>query len=166
MAEHLTADYIGRRIEHAGAVMRCLHVKHPSTLLAQGRVLMIREALEGDAPRGDKHAYPMPSARDVSLMDEALSWILLIPNETKRRVVSLRSQYHPLRERHVMSWRACGAALRVSDKSAQRWHAEALAFLQAALAGWEVKNPAGCRVLAGHISLLWLEIAKGGAASR
>ena len=161
----LTADYIGRRIEHAGAVMRCLCVKHPSTLLAQGRALMVREALEGYAPRGDARAYPMPSARDVSLMDEALAWILLIPNQTKRRVVSLRSQYHPLRERHVMSWRACGATLRISDKSAQRWHAETLTFLQAALAGWEVKNPAGCRVLAGHISLAWLEEGEGKKAA-
>ncbi len=83
----------------------------------------------------------MPGPRDVSLMDEALSWVLLIPNQTKRRVVSLRSQYHPLRERHVMSWRACGTSLRISDKSAQRWHAEALAFLEMALAGWEVKIP-------------------------
>jgi hypothetical protein len=156
MKLQLTADYVGRRIEHAGAVMRCLSVKHPSTLLAQGRVMMIREAVEGCVPGGDARAYPMPSPRDVSLMDEALSWILLIPNETKRRVVSLRSQYHPLRERHVMSWRACGTSLRISDKSAQRWHAEALAFLEMALAGWEVKNPAGCRVLAGHISLAWL----------
>jgi hypothetical protein len=47
----LTADYIGRRIEHAGAVMRCLCVKHPSTLLAQGR-----EVFEGYMP-GSGGAY-------------------------------------------------------------------------------------------------------------
>ena len=119
MKLQLTADYVGRRIEHAGAVMRCLCVKHPSTLLAQGRAMMIREALEGYVPGGDARAYPMPSPRDVSLMDEALAWILLIPNETKRRVVSLRSQYHPLHERHVMSWRACGTSLRIATTLAQ-----------------------------------------------
>ncbi|HEY1857481.1 hypothetical protein [Acidocella sp.] len=53
MTQHLTADYIKRRIEHAGAVMRCLCVKHPSTLLAQGRALMISEALEGYVPGGE-----------------------------------------------------------------------------------------------------------------
>jgi hypothetical protein len=161
MTQHLTADYIKRRIEHAGAVMRCLCVKHPSTLLAQGRAAMISEALEGYVPGGEG-AYPTPGPRDVSLMDEALSWVLLIPNQTRRRLVSLRSQYHPLRERHVLSWRACGERLRISDKSAQRWHAEALEFLEAALAGWEVKSPAGCRVLEGHISWAWLGAEEGG----
>ena len=136
--------------------MRCLCVKHPSTLLAQGRAALIREVFEGYVPGGEG-AYPTPGPRDVSLMDEALSWVRLIPNQTKRRLVSLRSQYDPLRERHVLSWRACGATLHISDKSAQRWHAEALAFLETALVGWEIKSPTGCRVLEGHIRLGWLE---------
>jgi hypothetical protein len=154
----LSAEYIGRRIEHGGAVMRCLCVKHPSTLLAQGRAMMISAALEGYVPGGGGD-YPTPGPRDVSLMDEALSWVLLIPNQTRRRLVSLRAQYHPLRERHVLSWRACGERLRISDKSAQRWHAEALIFLESALAGCEVKSPGGCRVLAEHIRLAGPEAA-------
>jgi hypothetical protein len=38
----------------------------------------------------------------VTLMDEELGWIRLVPNSTSRRLISLRSQFHPINSRLVL----------------------------------------------------------------
>ena len=108
MLQNMTAGYAVRRIEHAGATLRCLRVRSPSTLLARGRIEIVQNIGAEMGPERTRLAYPVPSARDVSLMDEALSWIWLIPNQVKRRVVSMRSQFHPYQEKNIISWRRCG----------------------------------------------------------
>lgn len=139
-----TTDYINRRIEHAGATLRCLRIKHPSTQLAQMRP----EA----SPWDDNDLYPMPSARDVTLMDEALSWMTLIPNQVHRRLVSLRSKFHPTKMKHMHSWRMCGEIIQINHVSAKSWHGRAIALLADTLSGTEIKSPLGCNVISNHIS--------------
>jgi hypothetical protein len=148
----MTPDYVQRRIEHAGATMRCLRIKHPSTLLAQGRAEIVREI--GDYPdeKGVVNRYPSPSPRDVALMDEALSWVLLVPNKPRRRLVGLRSQFCPMNEECVISWRQCGRILHIDHKSAKSWHEQAMIYLATALAGTEIVRPVGCNVLPEHIN--------------
>lgn len=164
MNHKFTADYITRRIEHGGATLRCLRLRHPSTLLAQGRVEIVRELMDYPPDRTPGNVYPTPNTRDIALMDEALSWILLIPNQQHRRVVGLRSQFNPIREQHMRSWREIGGVMKCSHVAAKEWHAKAMGLLVVALDGAEIKSPAGCNVIPHHISLDWLDDSMCGAA--
>ncbi len=60
--------------------------------------------------------FPSPSAPDVSLMDEILDLILLIPNGNIRRIIQLRSLITPIRNRHVFSWE------RIAEKTHSNQH--------------------------------------------
>jgi hypothetical protein len=157
MFDHFTAGYIVRRIEHAGATLYCMRTKNPSPLLAQGRIDIIRSYMEDVPPAAAALRLPTPSARDVTLMDEALDWIRLVPNGTSRRLISLRSQFHPITERVRYSWRACAKAMGIDHKTAESWHRKAIGFLTLTLSETEVRSPMGCNVVASHISLCWLE---------
>ncbi len=157
MNYRFTADYIVRRIEHAGAVLYCMRIKDPRPLLAQGRIDIVRNYLEDMPPATLALRLPTPSARDVTLMDEALDWIRLVPNSTSRRLISLRSQFHPITERVTYSWRACGNAMGIDHKTAESWHRKAIGFLAVVLERIAVRSPIGCNVVPGHISLCWLE---------
>lgn len=102
MVHRFTSGYIVRRIEHAGAALYCMRIKNPGPLLVQGRIDIIREYME-EMPQGAPALrLPTPSARDVTLMDEALGWIRLVPNSTSRRLISLRSQFHPINSRFLL----------------------------------------------------------------
>jgi hypothetical protein len=152
-----TADYITRRLEHAGATLICLRVKGFSTQMAQASLDVVRDFLDEVAPGSFTRQNPTPSSRDIMLMDEAFAWLRLLPNETHRRLVSLRSQYSPQRDRHVFSWRQCADKLGISHPTAKLWHQQALGKLQVALGGWEIKQPAGCNIMPQHIALHWLD---------
>jgi hypothetical protein len=157
MIQNMTADYAIRRIEHAGATLRCLRIRSPSTLLARGRIEILQEVGTDMAPDRTRLAYPVPSARDVSLMDEALSWIGLIPNQVKRRVVSMRSQFHPYQEKNIISWRRCGDIIGADHKTVKIWHGQAIDLIARALRGTEIKSPSGCNIVPDHVQLHWLE---------
>ncbi len=68
-------------------------------------------------------------------MDQALAWIPLISNSryVLRRVVGARSLVHPITDRHLYSWRRLGVALGADHKAIQRWHAEGIRMIVAAL---------------------------------
>ena len=70
----------------------------------------------------------MPSAASITRMDEALSWISLIPVEkyVLRRIVGARSLVHPISERHLFTWRRLGDLLGADHKAVQRWHAQGI----------------------------------------
>ena len=54
-----------------------------------------------------------PIAEKITRMDEAMSWIPLIPLDryVLRRVVGARSLVHPITDRHLFPWRRLGKAL-------------------------------------------------------
>lgn len=160
MTDHFTAGYIVRRIEHAGATLYCLRIKNPRPLLAQGRVDIVRHYMEDMPPASPALRLPTPSARDVTLMDEALDWIRLVPSSTSRKLISLRSQFHPITERVRHSWRACANIMGIDHKTAESWHRKAISLLTAALSQTEIRPPIGCNVVAAHISLYWLNESK------
>jgi len=68
-------------------------------------------------------------------MDEATSWVSLIPLDryVLRRIVGARSLVHPITQRHLFPWRRLGAALGADHKAVQRWHAQGVDIIVAAL---------------------------------
>ncbi len=164
----LVADYIVRRIEHAGATLYCMRIKDPRPLLAQGRKLIVCDFMEmattedarGAVASALKLHLPTPKARDITLMDEAFSWIKLIPDNATRRVVALRSRFHPITQRHQLSWRACALLLGMDRKTACGRHSKAMLFLEKSLRETPVRQPLGCGVVPEHIDLSWLTSAE------
>jgi len=77
-------------------------------------------------------------------MDEAMVWLLLIPTDryVLRRIVGARSLVHPVTERHLYPWRRLAAALGADHKAVQRWHAQGIELIVAALKPQE----RGCRL--------------------
>jgi hypothetical protein len=74
---------------------------------------------------------PVPSAAQITRMDEALNWITLIPAEryVLRRIVGARSLVHPLTQRHLYPWRRVAAAVGADHKAVQRWHAQGIELI-------------------------------------
>jgi hypothetical protein len=78
---------------------------------------------------------PMPSAAEITAMDEAMGWLALIPDGrfVLRRIVGARALVHPLTGRHLFAWRRLGAVLGAEHRSVQRWHGQGIALIVQAL---------------------------------
>jgi hypothetical protein len=69
-------------------------------------------------------------------MDEALAWIQLIGKERSyvlRRIVGARALVHPVSERYLFSWRRLATVVGADHKAVQRWHAQGIDLIVAAL---------------------------------
>ncbi len=129
-----TAEFVLAALEEAGLVLLALPNSGPSTRLRQGGLEWVRDAC----------AYPpdrtlirpaVPSAAAIDRMDRVLAWIPRIPADkfVLRRVVGARCLVSPVNGRHLFSWRRLGAALGADHKAVQRWHAQGIDLIVAAL---------------------------------
>jgi hypothetical protein len=102
------------------------------------------ELTEADLP------IPVPSARSITAMDEALAWVqAAIPLDTARPGSGLKHAYHggavlrrlvlarslvdPRTGRNVFSWRRLAKVFHCSPESARQWHARGLDLILAHL---------------------------------
>ena len=131
----IDADYVVYRLEEAGATLLALPGTGYSTRLRTSSLDIVRTALESYGWTATQIRPHVPSAEKITRMDEAMSWIPLIPLETYvlRRVVGARSLVHPITDRHLFPWRRLGTALGADHKAIQRWHAKGIATIVAAL---------------------------------
>ncbi len=131
----IDADYVVFRLEEAGATLLALPGTGYSTRLRSSSLEIVQTALEAygwsDAPIRPS----VPSAEKITRMDEAMSWIPLIPldRHVLRRVVGARSLVHPISDRHLFPWRRLAKALGADHKAIQRWHAQGIAMIISAL---------------------------------
>jgi hypothetical protein len=132
----MQADAILARLELAGATLLAMPAKGYSTQLRQMKFDIVHTALEAYGWQSAAARAPMPSAADISAMDEAFGWLALIPEGQfmLRRILGARALVHPLTGRHIYPWRRLAAMLGADHKSVQRWHGQALALLERALA--------------------------------
>jgi len=131
------AEHVIRRLEEAGCTLLTLPGTGYSTRLRTSNLDVVRaaEAFGGDT--GGRIRPPVPSALQITRMDEALGWITLIPQDryVLRRIVGARSLVSPATERHLYSWRRLGTVLGADHKAVQRWHATGIEMIVAALDG-------------------------------
>jgi hypothetical protein len=129
------ADYVIYRLEEAGATLLALPGTGWSTRLRSSSLEIVRTALEAYGWEAARIRPATPSAEKIDRMDEAMAWILLIPLDryVLRRVVGARSLVHPITDRHLYTWRRLGVALGADHKAVQRWHAQGIAMIVAAL---------------------------------
>jgi hypothetical protein len=116
------------RLEDAGRVLLALPMRGPSTEMRTGHPEVVHEAIEAYGWNAAVGRPAMPSARQITRMDEALTWLALIPAERMafRRVVGRRMLVHPLNDRHLYSWRQIGRELGISHHTAESWHAQGI----------------------------------------
>ena len=131
--------YITYRLEEAGATLLALPGTGYSTRLKVSHLNMVQEACEalgaGAGSSSGPIRPPIPSASRITRMDEALGWIALIPREryVLRRIVGARCLVSPVTERHLFSWRRLGGVMGADHKAVQRWHAQGIDMLVAAV---------------------------------
>jgi hypothetical protein len=131
----IDADYVVYRLEEAGATLLALPGTGYSTRMRTSSLEIVRTALEAYGWTATQIRPSVPSAEKITRMDEAMSWIRLIPldRHVLRRVVGARSLVHPITDRHLFPWRRLGKAMGADHKAVQRWHAQGIAIIAAAL---------------------------------
>jgi hypothetical protein len=119
------------RLERAGMTLLALPSKGYTTHLRTGGLEFVREAMEGYGWSEVLVRPATPSARDITAMDEAYSWLRFIPADrfVLRRILGARSLVHPVTDRHLFPWRRIGKALGCDHRAVQRWHADAIALI-------------------------------------
>jgi hypothetical protein len=127
--------FIIYRLEEAGATLLALPGTGYSTRMKVSHLDVVHEAREAYGWAPGQVRPPVPSASRITRMDEALGWIALIPREryVLRRIVGARSLVSPVTERHIFSWRRLGGVLGADHKAVQRWHAQGIDMLVAAV---------------------------------
>jgi len=127
----LNAEELVRRLEAAGMTLLALPSQGHSTHLRQMKFAVVHTALEAYGWQAAMARPPVPSAADISQMDEAFGWLALIPEAryVLRRILGARALVHPLTGRHLYPWRRLATALGTDHKAVQRWHAQAVALL-------------------------------------
>ena len=131
----LDGDLVTYRLEEAGATLLALPGTGWSTRLRASSLEIVRAAIESYGWTEKRIRPAIPSAARITRMDEALGWITLIPIDryVLRRIVGARSLVHPITERHLYPWRRLATAIGADHKAVQRWHAQGIDLIIAAL---------------------------------
>jgi len=130
------AAFVTYRLEEAGATLLALPNTGFSTRLRTSKLDVMASAAERFGQDAAARVRPpVPSASRITRMDEALGWIILIPQERYviRRIVGARCLVSPITERHLFSWRRLGQTVGADHKAVQRWHAQGIDMLVAAI---------------------------------
>jgi len=136
-AEEGRVEWLGRRLEEAGATLLALPQRGIGPQLRQVR--WPETAIEGsdntitngEKLSGGRLRAPVPSAAEISRMDETFAWIGLIPQDrvVLRRIIHARSLVSPLTGRHIYSWRKVAVLLGADHRALQRWHLTGLLLI-------------------------------------
>ncbi len=137
VGEAIDAAFVIYRLEEAGTALLSLPNTGYTTRLRSSQIDLVHDPREAYGWSGDgaRMRPAMPDSRRIARMDEALGWVLLIPQERRvvRRIVGARALVSPRTERHLFSWRRLGTVLGADHKAVQRWHAQGIDLIVAAL---------------------------------
>ena len=127
--------YVVIRLEEAGGTLLALPHSGYGTQIRCGMPTVVHSAIEAYGWTPDRMRMPVPSARRISQMEEALAWISYIPQDryVLRRIVGARALFNPLTERHLFSWRRLAAHVGCDRRALERWHSDGIALIVAEL---------------------------------
>ena len=126
-------------LEAAGRALLSLPGGGFSPRLQSGGLDVVRNFAESYGWSEIELKPPRPSPAQIDLMDKRLQWMRFIPDDryVLRRIVGARMLVHPIREKHLYSWRRLGQVLGCDHKAIQRWHVEGIDFI---VSGLTVEN--------------------------
>lgn len=129
------AESVLARLEEAGTAMLAMPNTGYGTRLRTSQVDIVRTAIEAYGWQGGRLRPAMPDAATITRMDEAMAWLALIPVDryVLRRIVGARSLVSPSTGRYLFPWRRLGGLLGADHKAIQRWHAQGIDLIVAAL---------------------------------
>lgn len=135
--EPATAEWVLAQLEEAGATLLSLPNTGHSTRLRISALHPVPEAQDVMYAAPDRPRTPVPSAAGVDRMDQALAWVPLIPESrvVLRRIVHARALVNPLTGKHLFAWRRLAVTVGADHKAVQRWHAQGIDIIVAALNG-------------------------------
>jgi hypothetical protein len=127
-----TAETLVARLEEAGETLLSLPQSGYTTRLRTSPWQVLNEAADSyatDTPA--RLRPPTPNAARITRMDEALSWLGLIPDDkyVLRRIVASRMLVSPLTGRHLFPWRRLATLLGADHKAVQRWHGQGIGMM-------------------------------------
>ncbi len=133
----LDAAAVILRLEECGRTLLALPAGGYSTKMRSFNLDVVRSAVEAYGWEGGTLRPAVPSAQHISRMDVALRWVQCIPQDryVLRRIVGARSLVNPLTDKHLFPWRRLGTMLGADHKAVQRWHAQGIDLIVAALNG-------------------------------
>ena len=136
----IDAETVIARLEEAGRTLLALPAGGYSTRLCSSSIAVVRSALEGygwqnGSAEQTRLRPPVPPVAAITRRDQAMGWIALIPADryVLRRIVGARSLVSPVTERKLFPWRRLGLLLGAAHKAVQRWHAQGIDMIVAAL---------------------------------
>jgi hypothetical protein len=131
----LDAAYVLARLDEAGETLMALPSGGYTTRLRTAKLDFVAPVREGYAPEGGRLRPPVPPSIRITRMDETFGWLALIPQDryVLRRIVGARALVSPVTGRHLYSWRRLGSLVGADHKAVQRWHAQGVDLLVAAL---------------------------------
>ena len=131
----VTAEHVVAALEEAGCTLLALPQSGPSTRLRQSGLEWVRDAASAYPPHRTHLRPATPSAAAIDRMDRVLAWIPRIPVDkfVLRRVVGARCLISPATGRYLFTWRRLGTAIGADHKAVQRWHAQGINLIVAAL---------------------------------
>jgi hypothetical protein len=124
-----------QRLEEAGQTLLALPNTGYSTRLRTTALDILRDTVEAAPDDRPRLRTAHPDNARITRMDEALGWITLIPRDRHvlRRIVGARTLVSPITDRHLYSWRRLAILIGADHKAVQRWHAQGIALILAAL---------------------------------
>ena len=145
------AEYVVYRLEEAGSTLLALPEGGYSTRMRTSKLEVVRACLDAYGWDRSRARPAPPSPAQITRMDEALAWIGQIADDryVLRRIVGARALVSPLTGRHLYSWRRLAGAMGADHKAIQRWHAQGIGLLVAALNRPGPARPGPARVSAG-----------------
>lgn len=129
----MTPDDIIARLEQAGATLLALRLSYGPTGHRSAMPEPVREAGQSYGWSQATARPAVPSAAAITAMDEALSWVNLIPPDryVLRRIVNARALVSPTTQRHLYGWTAIARLIGADRRAVQRWHAQGIAMIAA-----------------------------------
>lgn len=124
------------RLEEAGTTLLALPSSGPSTRMRTSALDIVRNAADAYGWDTTTRLRPSaPSATHITRMDATLEWLRLIPDDkfVIRRIVASRMLVSPTTGRNLYPWRRLATLLGADHKAIQRWHAQGIDMLVAAL---------------------------------
>jgi hypothetical protein len=136
------------RLEQAGATLLALPGGSGMARVRSNMPDYIQDSRTGFKIDGPvKMRPPTPSAAAITAMDEAFSWISLIPADRaapgsadlhalgggvmKRRIVWARALVSPVTNRYLFSWSKLAETTGCDRKALRQWHGDALGLIVA-----------------------------------
>lgn len=110
--DYVDAAYVAARLEAAGRTLLSLPASGTTPAKARAAWPEIVRAAQ-DVYASERLRPPVPSARAITDMDEAFTWIALLGPQAieTKRVVWLRLLVSPINGKHLWSWRRLQEAL-------------------------------------------------------